>query len=88
MAIALRAMAARPGAGAAVPGAPLFDLRPVHGRDSLWHDVEAAVAGAVDRDLLRVAGQRLPGEYAAADLLPGCRRRRIGRSHGHFSSGA
>ena len=33
---------------------PLFDLRPVHGRDSLWHDVEAAVTGAVDRDLLRV----------------------------------
>jgi CBS domain-containing protein len=33
---------------------PLFDLRPVHGRDSLWHDVEAAVAGAVDRVLLRV----------------------------------
>ena len=39
---------------AQLPGAPLFDLRPVHGRDSLWHDVEAAVAGAVDRDLLRV----------------------------------
>ena len=33
---------------------PLFDLRPVHGRESLWHDVEATVAGAVDRDLLHV----------------------------------
>ena len=33
---------------------PLFDLRPIHGRDSLWHDVEAAVASAVDRDLLCV----------------------------------
>ena len=33
---------------------PLFDLRPVHGRRSLWHDVEATVVGAVDRDLLHV----------------------------------
>jgi CBS domain-containing protein len=33
---------------------PLFDLRPVHGRRSLWHDVEATVAGAVDRDFLRL----------------------------------
>jgi CBS domain-containing protein len=33
---------------------PLFDLRPVHGRESLWHDVEGAIAGAVDRDLLYV----------------------------------
>ena len=33
---------------------PLFDLRPVHGRESLWRDVEATVAGAVDRDLLQV----------------------------------
>ncbi len=31
---------------------PLFDLRPVHGRRSLWHDVEATVVGAVDRDFL------------------------------------
>ena len=33
---------------------PLFDLRPVHGRRSLWHDVEATVVGAVDRDFLHV----------------------------------
>ena len=33
---------------------PLFDLRPVHGRESLWHDVEVAVAAAVDRDFLHV----------------------------------
>jgi CBS domain-containing protein len=33
---------------------PLFDLRPVHGRESLWHDVEATVVGAVDRDFLWV----------------------------------
>jgi CBS domain-containing protein len=33
---------------------PLFDLRPVHGRQSLWHDVETTVAGAVDRDFLHV----------------------------------
>jgi CBS domain-containing protein len=33
---------------------PLFDLRPVHGRLSLWHDVEATVVGAVDRDFLQV----------------------------------
>ena len=32
----------------------LFDLRPVHGRESLWGDVERAVAGAVDRDILGV----------------------------------
>jgi len=33
---------------------PLFDLRPVHGRTSLWQDVERTVAGATDRDFLRV----------------------------------
>ena len=33
---------------------PLFDLRPVHGRESLWHDVETTVVGAVDRDFLHV----------------------------------
>jgi len=33
---------------------PLFDLRPVHGRASLWQDVERTVAGAVDRDFLKV----------------------------------
>jgi CBS domain-containing protein len=33
---------------------PLFDLRPVHGRRSLWSDVERAVVGAVDRDILHV----------------------------------
>ena len=33
---------------------PLFDLRWVHGRESLWQDVAATVAGAVDRDLLYV----------------------------------
>jgi CBS domain-containing protein len=33
---------------------PLFDLRAVHGRESLHHEIEATVAGAVDRDLLHV----------------------------------
>jgi CBS domain-containing protein len=33
---------------------PLFDLRPVHGPQSLWHDVERTVVGAVDRDFLHV----------------------------------
>ena len=33
---------------------PLFDLRPVHGRELLWHDVERAVIAAVDRDILHV----------------------------------
>ena len=33
---------------------PLFDLRPVHGRASLWAELEASVAGAVDRDLLQL----------------------------------
>ena len=33
---------------------PLFDLRPVHGRASLWHDVNATVVGAVDRNFLHV----------------------------------
>ena len=32
----------------------LFDLRPIHGRQSLWHDVERTVVGAVDRDFLHV----------------------------------
>ena len=33
---------------------PLFDLRPVYGRESLWREVEAAVVGAVDRNFLHV----------------------------------
>ncbi len=33
---------------------PLFDLRPVHGRESLWRDLEATVVDGVDRDLLQV----------------------------------
>jgi signal-transduction protein with cAMP-binding, CBS, and nucleotidyltransferase domain len=33
---------------------PLFDLRPVHGRESLWHDLERAMIGAVDREFLHV----------------------------------
>ena len=33
---------------------PLFDLRPVHGRESLWRDLEATVVAGVDRDLLQV----------------------------------
>jgi CBS domain-containing protein len=33
---------------------PLFDLRPVHGRQSLWHEVEGTIAAAVDRDFLYV----------------------------------
>jgi CBS domain-containing protein len=33
---------------------PLFDLRPVHGREALWSDVSRAVVGAVDRDILHV----------------------------------
>jgi CBS domain-containing protein len=33
---------------------PLFDMRPVHGHQSLWRDVEATAAGAVDSDVLGV----------------------------------
>lgn len=33
---------------------PLFDLRHVHGRRSLWDDMEAGVAGAVDHDFMFV----------------------------------
>jgi CBS domain-containing protein len=33
---------------------PLFDLRAVHGRDSLWRDIETSVAGAVDRDVVQI----------------------------------
>ena len=33
---------------------PLFDLRPIHGRESLWRDIEATVAEAADRDFLHV----------------------------------
>ena len=32
----------------------LFDLRPVHGRRSLWQEIDAAVAEHVDRDFLHV----------------------------------
>ena len=32
----------------------LFDLRPVHGRRSLWQQIDAAVAEHVDRDFLHV----------------------------------
>lgn len=33
---------------------PLFDLRPVHGPESLWGDIGTTVAAAVDSDLLYV----------------------------------
>ena len=33
---------------------PLFDLRSVHGDRTLWSDLDHAVAGAVDRDILHV----------------------------------
>ena len=33
---------------------PLFDLRPVHGRESLWRDLGSAVADATDRNFLQV----------------------------------
>lgn len=33
---------------------PLFDLRPVHGRESLWHGLEQTVGRAVDGDILGV----------------------------------
>jgi CBS domain-containing protein len=33
---------------------PLFDLRPIHGRESLWQDLERAVIGAIDREFLHV----------------------------------
>ena len=32
----------------------LFDLRPVHGRRSLWQDIEAAVTETVDRDFVHI----------------------------------
>ena len=33
---------------------PLFDLRPVHGRESLWHDAVRALEGAVQPEFLQV----------------------------------
>jgi len=33
---------------------PLFDLRPVHGDESLWHSVESAINGAVDHNFLHI----------------------------------
>lgn len=33
---------------------PLFDLRPVHGPESLWRELGTAVAGATDRYILQV----------------------------------
>ena len=52
----------------------LFDLRPVHGRRSLWQQVDASLTEQVDRDFLHVAGQRLPDQPPASHVLPGCRR--------------
>ena len=31
-----------------------FDVRPVHGLHSLWHEIETDIAGAVDRDFLQI----------------------------------
>ncbi|HET7238362.1 MAG TPA: putative nucleotidyltransferase substrate binding domain-containing protein, partial [Terrimicrobiaceae bacterium] len=36
------------------PARPLFDLRPIQGRQALWHEIEAAVMGAVDHDFLHI----------------------------------
>jgi CBS domain-containing protein len=33
---------------------PLFDLRPVQGPETLWHDIEATVVSTVDRDFLQL----------------------------------
>lgn len=33
---------------------PLFDLRPIHGHEALWREIEATVTGAVDRDFLHI----------------------------------
>ena len=32
----------------------LFDLRPIHGPQSLWREIEKTLTGAVDRDFLRI----------------------------------
>jgi CBS domain-containing protein len=32
----------------------LFDVRPIHGLHSLWHEIETDIAGAVDRDFLQI----------------------------------
>ena len=36
------------------PARPLFDLRPIQGRQALWHEIEATVMGAVDHDFLHI----------------------------------
>ena len=33
---------------------PLFDLRPIHGREPLWHDAARALEGAVQPDFIQV----------------------------------
>ena len=66
----------------------LFDLRPVHGRRSLWQQIDAAVDGARRSRLPPRAGQRLPGEPAAAHVLPGCRRRQRRRARLDLSARA
>ncbi len=67
---------------------PLFDLRPVHGRESLWRDIEATVVAGGRPRSPAGAGQRLPGEPAAADVLRGRRGRGIRRAHDRLSPGA
>jgi CBS domain-containing protein len=36
------------------PARPLFDLRPIQGRQALWNEIEATVMGAVDHDFLYI----------------------------------
>ena len=36
------------------PARPLFDLRPIQGRQVLWHEIEATLMGAVDHDFLHI----------------------------------
>ena len=36
------------------PARPLFDLRPIQGRQALWQEIEATVMGAVDHDFLYI----------------------------------
>ena len=53
----------------------LFDLRPVHGAGSLWQDCPRRRRRRRGPRLPARARQRLPGEPAAADVLPGRRGR-------------
>jgi signal-transduction protein with cAMP-binding, CBS, and nucleotidyltransferase domain len=64
------------------PARALFDLRPIQGRQALWHEIEATVTGAVDHDFLYILANDCMAAFAT-DVFP-CVCRRIRDRDGRF----